>query len=553
MEGKTLLIIDDDAKSAGTLADVLGGAGYQVYQANAKDEALNLVIKIKPAVIFVKAVLMDASGYEIIRDIRKWDDFAETPFVIMAAVEKRYDDRSRLGYNNVHTMKTPINADDALRKTAELMGFSGTAPVMAQGSGDGGAAHDARYEFVEAAGGGAESEEPVSDASERPPAQERIMSKEFSDEEVQGGQRSGADGYDDTGAGGRRPGDEEEVFDAEIVEDESAAQPDERYAGRRPGLDDSRRKALLMGAAAVFIVAVVAVVYFVFIKERLSGGEPVKAQQAVNKAASEANPENKEDVTVVEARPGEKSEPSDGREGEKTEGPEAARAEPMPVTPTDRPTVAEAGKADSGAADKHAAKPTEKTAADKPVDKPADKKETAVKKAEPSSEKPAQKEKPSKVKEKSTAAPKAKHAEVSEATKIPAEAPAEKPAADTVKSEKPAAEKPATDNKAEMKSEQKPDTKEASTAKKAASAAAAAKPSDDYRLQAGYFSNAENAKKLADNLSRSGYDVTVEEVAVKDGTRHRVMVGKYKSMEEALKAKDKLKSEKKVDALLKKG
>jgi len=574
MEEKTLLIIDDDVKDAGTLADMLGGGGYPVHLAHTKDEALNLVLKIKPSVIFVKAVLMDSSGYEIIRDIRKWDAFAETPFIIMTAVEKRYDDRSRLGYKNVHTMKTPINANDALRKTAELIGVSDAGHGTWEGS-DPGRDDEVKHEFVDEAEGGDKSEETVSEAfSQKPSGEESVMSKEFSDADVPGGGRGKADGFEDTAEDSRHAGYGEKVYDAEIVEDESEEEseeeskdgPEDEDFVRKPELADSRRKALLLGAAAVFIVVVVAVVYFVFIKEKLSGDEPVKTQQTANKAVPETKPETKEDVTAVETGPAEKHEPPAGQEGEKTDATEAVRVESPPAASKDKPLEAEAGKAESGKAEsgydeKHATKPTEKPLENKSNDKketPA-KKESPVKKESvkvepppaekpPAEKSPAEKpveanEKPAAVKERPAEESKAKQAGVSEPKKGQAQAPAEKRNADKSSSQEPAAEK---------KNERKTEKEEAATSKKDEGSADASKPEDGYRLQAGYFSKPANAKKLADDLRKSGYDVSVEETAGKDGaTRHKVMVGRYKSLEEALKAKDKLKAEKKVDALLK--
>jgi cell division septation protein DedD/CheY-like chemotaxis protein len=555
MEEKTLLIIDDDVKDAGMLADVLVGRGYPVHLAHTKDEALNLVIKIRPSLIFVKAVLMDASGYEIIRDIRKWDDFAETPFIIMAAVEKRYDDRSRLGYKNVHTMKTPINADDALRKTAELTGFGGVGPVgpgTAEGS-EPGRVPDAGHDVVDEAEGGHISKERVSEAfPEKPSEEESAMSKEFNDSEIPGGQRDRADGYGDTVADGRHAGDGEEVFDAEIVEDDSATGHEEQDdAPHRPGLNDSRRNAMLVGAAAVFIVTIVAVVYFVFIKEKLSGGEPVKTQQAVTRAVPEANPaaksetkpETGEDVTVVEARPAEKQESPAGRENDKIEGPEAVRVEPPPAVSKNKPLAVEAGKSESGSVEKHAAKPAETP----PGDKPKDNKQPMVKKESVKAEPPPAEES-QEAKEKPAARSSTKHAGVLEKKKSHAEEKPEKAKPEKAKADKSAAQESAVEKKTGQKADKNAD----STPKKSESSSDASKPEDGYRLQAGYFSNPENAKKLAENLRKSGYDVSVEEVAGKNGeTRHKVMVGKYKSQDEALKAKDKLKSEKNVDALLK--
>jgi len=73
------------------------------------------------------------------------------------------------------------------------------------------------------------------------------------------------------------------------------------------------------------------------------------------------------------------------------------------------------------------------------------------------------------------------------------------------------------------------------------SAAPQAKKSNDYYVQAGFFSEKNNADRLCEKLVRQGFDAYISKSAGDYKTRYRVKVGKLNSEEEALQLEKKLK------------
>lgn len=116
MEGKNILVIDDDNNNTQQISEILRKEGYTVYSASTKIEALETALKVHPALALVKSMLIDSSGYEVIRDLRNEESLKNTPFIMLSDIEKKYDDRYRTIYKIVDTIKIPVEKSDLLLK-----------------------------------------------------------------------------------------------------------------------------------------------------------------------------------------------------------------------------------------------------------------------------------------------------------------------------------------------------------------------------------------------------------------------------------------------------
>ncbi|MEO5361174.1 MAG: SPOR domain-containing protein [Nitrospirota bacterium] len=116
MDGDNILVIDDDKNNVQQINEILRNEGYTVYSAKTKLEALETALEIHPVVVLVKSMLIDASGYEVIRDLRSEDSLKNLPFIMLSEIEKKYDDRYRTIYKIVDTVKLPVEKDDLLQK-----------------------------------------------------------------------------------------------------------------------------------------------------------------------------------------------------------------------------------------------------------------------------------------------------------------------------------------------------------------------------------------------------------------------------------------------------
>ncbi|KJU85074.1 protein containing Sporulation/cell division region, bacteria [Candidatus Magnetobacterium bavaricum] len=115
MSNSSIIVIDDDKNNSQQISEILRQEGYTVYSATTKAESVAQVRKDPPGLVFVKSMLMDASGYEIIRDIRS--THPDIPFIMLTEIDKRYDDRYKTIYKIVNTVRIPVDREDLLEKT----------------------------------------------------------------------------------------------------------------------------------------------------------------------------------------------------------------------------------------------------------------------------------------------------------------------------------------------------------------------------------------------------------------------------------------------------
>jgi DNA-binding response OmpR family regulator len=81
---KTVLLVDDDEWISNLLAELLREEGYLVLQANTAAMALELAAERAPDVIVLDLRLPDASGVDVLRELRARTETAETPVLVIS-------------------------------------------------------------------------------------------------------------------------------------------------------------------------------------------------------------------------------------------------------------------------------------------------------------------------------------------------------------------------------------------------------------------------------------------------------------------------------------
>ncbi len=99
----TVLIIDDDARLAGMLAEYLGGSGFTVLTEGSGEDGLAAIAREAPAAVILDIMLPDIDGFEVCRRLRARSD---VPVLMLTA---KGDDFDRI-------VGLEIGADDYLPK-----------------------------------------------------------------------------------------------------------------------------------------------------------------------------------------------------------------------------------------------------------------------------------------------------------------------------------------------------------------------------------------------------------------------------------------------------
>lgn len=121
MAGNNILVVDDDNKTVSKIVDVLESEGYAVFAASSKSSAVELCTKTKPSLIYVNAILTDASGLEITRAIRGIDFMKTVPIVMLTEMEEEFSERYKSTYGIIGFLKKPIDTKDLVQKTSSLV------------------------------------------------------------------------------------------------------------------------------------------------------------------------------------------------------------------------------------------------------------------------------------------------------------------------------------------------------------------------------------------------------------------------------------------------
>ncbi|HTA75223.1 MAG TPA: response regulator, partial [Gemmatimonadaceae bacterium] len=110
MNGSTVLIVDDERTLARSIKAFLTESGYNAEVAGTAEQALELLERLRPDVIFLDVRLPGMSGIELLQKIREFDP--AVPVVIMTAfgtIEGAVDAVKRGAFDY---LKKPVDLDE---------------------------------------------------------------------------------------------------------------------------------------------------------------------------------------------------------------------------------------------------------------------------------------------------------------------------------------------------------------------------------------------------------------------------------------------------------
>jgi len=89
MDKKRILVVDDDADIAKMLKVRMEAEGYEFMVAMEGNQMLEIIKTKKPDVILLDIMLPNMDGYSILREMRKHEEYADIPVIILSAKEKK--------------------------------------------------------------------------------------------------------------------------------------------------------------------------------------------------------------------------------------------------------------------------------------------------------------------------------------------------------------------------------------------------------------------------------------------------------------------------------
>lgn len=123
MDGKKILIVEDEEMTARLIEYRLKSLGHEVHHAKDGREGLSLLKELKPDLVVLDIMLPGLSGFEILQDLHDDDDFDSSKIkVLMLSSKKRTEDVSR-GFNlgAMEYVPKPFKMDEFLLRLNRVL------------------------------------------------------------------------------------------------------------------------------------------------------------------------------------------------------------------------------------------------------------------------------------------------------------------------------------------------------------------------------------------------------------------------------------------------
>lgn len=98
---RKVLLIDDDADTLKTYADILTAEGYEVTTASSGEEALAIIDGDPPDVILLDLLLPDQNGIDVARTLAQRTDVKHIPIVVVTALTTQPTDPAVAGIEGI--------------------------------------------------------------------------------------------------------------------------------------------------------------------------------------------------------------------------------------------------------------------------------------------------------------------------------------------------------------------------------------------------------------------------------------------------------------------
>jgi CheY-like chemotaxis protein len=116
--GKTVLVVEDDPRSARLFAMMLEREGYKVVQAATGEEALACAAKSHPMAIVLDILLPGMDGWQVLTELKRSPDTRDIPVVITSVL-----DRQALGFQlgAIEYLTKPVDRQQLLRAIGQCL------------------------------------------------------------------------------------------------------------------------------------------------------------------------------------------------------------------------------------------------------------------------------------------------------------------------------------------------------------------------------------------------------------------------------------------------
>ena len=116
-----ILIVEDNAQNMRLIEMVLRAKGYTLLKATDGEEALDVAIRERPALIIMDLRLPKMNGLEVTRKLRQTPAFSHTPIIALTAYAMKGDEEKAINAGCDIYLSKPINTRDLPGVVAKML------------------------------------------------------------------------------------------------------------------------------------------------------------------------------------------------------------------------------------------------------------------------------------------------------------------------------------------------------------------------------------------------------------------------------------------------
>lgn len=121
MSNKNILVIDDSNTNLVLLESLFKRNGYRVFSALNGKQALELIVKTVPDLIFLDLKMPEIDGFEFMKLLKNNPNWAEIPVVILSAISDRETIIQGIEMGVVDYLTKPLEIEKVINLTRNIL------------------------------------------------------------------------------------------------------------------------------------------------------------------------------------------------------------------------------------------------------------------------------------------------------------------------------------------------------------------------------------------------------------------------------------------------
>jgi two-component system, OmpR family, alkaline phosphatase synthesis response regulator PhoP len=127
MDKPVVVLADDEAHITCVVAEKLRAAGFAVTAARDGEEALELILRLRPVLVITDLQMPRMNGLDLALKLAQTESTSGTPLIMLTA-RGCILDQAIVGKTNIrHVIGKPFSAREVVRRATELVGVPGAS------------------------------------------------------------------------------------------------------------------------------------------------------------------------------------------------------------------------------------------------------------------------------------------------------------------------------------------------------------------------------------------------------------------------------------------